>query len=73
MVGGVVGGWLPTHYQVKLQLMFRLSWAVTTGFYLCVLLESIGDIFISQMGTIKIDFPFIYVRHEYISFGRKLF
>ena len=27
-VGGV-GGWLPTHYQVKLQLQLRLSWAVT--------------------------------------------
>ena len=27
-VGGV--GWLPTHYQVKLQLKLRLSWAVTT-------------------------------------------
>jgi hypothetical protein len=27
---GVVGGCLPTHYQVKLQLMFRLRWAVTT-------------------------------------------
>jgi hypothetical protein len=26
-VGG--GGWLPTHDQVKFQLMFRLSWAVT--------------------------------------------
>jgi hypothetical protein len=25
--GGV--GWLPTHYQVKLQLQLRLSWAVT--------------------------------------------
>ena len=25
----VVGGWVPTHYQVKLQLMLRLSWAVT--------------------------------------------
>ena len=23
------GGWLPTHYQVKLQLMLILSWAVT--------------------------------------------
>jgi hypothetical protein len=21
--------WVPTHYQVKLQLMLRLSWAVT--------------------------------------------
>jgi hypothetical protein len=27
--GGVVVGWLPTHYQVKLRLMLRLSWAVT--------------------------------------------
>ena len=29
----VPGGWLvggPTHYQVKLQLILRLSWAVTT-------------------------------------------
>ena len=25
------GGWVPTHYQVKHQLMLRLSWAVTTG------------------------------------------
>ena len=25
--GGV--GWVPTHYQVKLQLMLMLSWAVT--------------------------------------------
>jgi hypothetical protein len=25
----VVGWWLPTHYQVKLQLQLRLSWAVT--------------------------------------------
>jgi hypothetical protein len=25
----VVVGWLPTHYQVKLQLQLRLSWAVT--------------------------------------------
>ena len=25
---GVVVGWVPTHYQVKLQLMLRLSWAV---------------------------------------------
>jgi hypothetical protein len=24
------GGWLPTHYQVKLQLMLRLSWSVTS-------------------------------------------
>jgi hypothetical protein len=24
-----VGWWLPTHYQVKLQLQLRLSWAVT--------------------------------------------
>jgi hypothetical protein len=24
-----VGGWVPTHYQVKLQLQMRLSWAVT--------------------------------------------
>jgi hypothetical protein len=24
-----VGGWVPTHYKVKLQLMLRLSWAVT--------------------------------------------
>ena len=32
-VPGWVGGggwWVPTHYQVKLQLMLRLSWAVTT-------------------------------------------
>ena len=26
----LLGGWVPTHYQVKLQLMLRLSWAVTT-------------------------------------------
>ena len=25
----VVVGWVPTHYKVKLQLMLRLSWAVT--------------------------------------------
>jgi hypothetical protein len=25
-----LGGRVPTHYQVKLQLMLRLSWAVTT-------------------------------------------
>jgi hypothetical protein len=25
----VVGWWVPTHYQVKLQLQLRLSWAVT--------------------------------------------
>ena len=25
----VVGGWVPTHYKVMLQLMLRLSWAVT--------------------------------------------
>jgi hypothetical protein len=25
----VVGGWVPTHYKVKLQVMLRLSWAVT--------------------------------------------
>ena len=25
-------GWVPTHYQVKLQLMLRLSWAVTMIF-----------------------------------------
>ena len=29
-VPGGWGGWLPSHYQVKLQLMLRLSWAVTT-------------------------------------------
>ena len=23
------GGWVPTHYKVKLQLILRLSWAVT--------------------------------------------
>jgi hypothetical protein len=32
-VGGLGGvgwvGWVPTHYLVKLQLMLRLSWAVT--------------------------------------------
>ena len=26
-----VVGWFPTHYQVKLQLMLRLIWAVTTS------------------------------------------
>ena len=35
--GGVVGWWVPTHYQVKLQLMLRLSWAVTIRY---VLLDS---------------------------------
>ena len=25
----VVGGWLPTHFKVSLQLQLRLSWAVT--------------------------------------------
>jgi hypothetical protein len=29
VVGGVGGRWVPTHYQVKLQLILRLSWAVT--------------------------------------------
>ena len=36
-VPGWVGGggwWVPTHYQVKHQLMLRLSWAVTTVFLL---------------------------------------
>ena len=30
-LSGSVGGWwwVPTHYQVKLQLQLRLSWAVT--------------------------------------------
>jgi hypothetical protein len=28
-VWGGVGWWVPTHYQVKLQLQLRLSWAVT--------------------------------------------
>ena len=29
-MGWVGGWWVPTHYQVKLQLELRLSWAVTT-------------------------------------------
>ena len=27
----VVGWWVPTHYQVKLQLMLKLSWTMTTS------------------------------------------
>ena len=31
--GGGGGGWVPTHFQVSLQLQLRLSWAVTTNKY----------------------------------------
>ena len=31
-------GWVPTYYQVKLQLMLRLSWAVTISFLVFTLI-----------------------------------
>ena len=37
-----VVGWAPTHYQVKLQLQLRLSWAVTTCFAKLVILVQLN-------------------------------
>ena len=35
--GGGGGGWVPTHFQVSLQLQLRLSWAVTIVVKFCSL------------------------------------
>ena len=44
----LVGGWLPTNYQVHSQLMLRLSWAVTINLQRCI----------------EINSTFIYLRSE---------
>jgi hypothetical protein len=46
--GGWGGVWLPTHYQVKLQLQLRLSWAVTK---ICSSMLLNIDIFVCHVFT----------------------